>query len=105
MGVCAERDQCVGQRQHTRGHVGMQIEAGDDRRSWSDHLAQAREQLAFAVVEMGGHHGAVQVEIEGVRPCGAGGLDNLAGNSFECVLCDVSRRAGGGPDHRQQDVA
>ena len=54
---------------HRARDVGVQVEARDDRHARPDHLAHAREQLAFAVVEMLGDHRAVQVEVHAVdRP-------------------------------------
>ena len=47
-------------------HVGVQVEARDDRHLRPDDAAHARENLAFAVVEMLGHHRAVQVEVDAV---------------------------------------
>jgi hypothetical protein len=48
------------------GHVGVQVEAGDDRHFRADDAAHAREQLAFAVVDVLGDHRAVQAQVHGV---------------------------------------
>ena len=48
----------------------MQIEADHQRQILADHLAHARENFAFAVVEMLGDHRAVQIEIDGIELAG-----------------------------------
>ena len=67
MRIGAVGDQRVGMLHHFGRHIGVQIEAGHQRQLLADHLADARENFAFAVVEMFGHHGAVQVEIDAHR--------------------------------------
>ena len=59
--IGAEGGQAVGLAQHLGGDVGVQVQAGDDGHGRADGLAHARQQLAFAVVQVLGDHGAVQV--------------------------------------------
>ena len=48
--IGAIADQRVGVAQHLAGHVGMQVQAGDDGHVGSDPFTHAPQQLAFAVV-------------------------------------------------------
>ena len=66
--IGAVRHQRVGLAQHAPRDVGVQVEAGDDRQLRPDDRAQPRQQLAFAVVGVLGHRGAVQVEVDRVEP-------------------------------------
>jgi hypothetical protein len=50
------------------------------------------------------HHGAVQVEVDGIEGLGPDRVQNLAGDAFIRVPRDMRRRAGPGPDHRDQFV-
>ena len=71
MRIGAIGDQRVGMLHHLRRHIGVQIEADHQRQVLADHLAHARQNFAFAVVEMLGDHRAVQIEIDGIeRPGG-----------------------------------
>ena len=54
MRIGAVGDQRVGMFDHLRRHIGVQIEADHQRQVLADHLAHAREDFAFAVVEMFG---------------------------------------------------
>ena len=88
---------------HFGGHVGVQIEADDERQILADHLAHPRQNFAFAVVVMFGHHRAVQVEIDGIEGAGVGdAVDHLIHDAFECILRDMRRWAGGSRDRRDQ---
>ena len=60
-------DQAVALLDHRARDIGVQVEAGDDRRALSDDAAHAREQLAFAVVQVLGDHRAVQIEVDPVH--------------------------------------
>ena len=51
---------------HRARDVRVQVEARHDRHARADDAAHAREDLAFAVVEMLGDHRAVQVEVDAV---------------------------------------
>ena len=55
---------------HRLRHVGVEVQAGDDGDLGPDDLAHARQQVAFAVVEMFGDHRAMQVEIDAVERTG-----------------------------------
>ena len=66
VGVGAVSDQCIRMLDHFGRHIGVQIEADDQRQILAYHLAHARQRFAFAVVEMFGHHRAVQIEIDGI---------------------------------------
>ena len=59
-------NESVAMRDHRLRHVGMQVEAGDNGNARAHQAAHARQKLAFAVVEVLGHHRAVQVEIDSV---------------------------------------
>jgi hypothetical protein len=65
--VGAVGHQRVGLAQHAVRDVGVQVQAGDDGQVGADQRAQPAEQLAFAVVGMLGHRGAVQVEVDAVQ--------------------------------------
>ncbi len=70
MRIGAIRNQRVAVLHHRLRHVGVQIEAGDDRNAISHLLADARQELALAVVEMLGHHRAMEVEVNPVDRAG-----------------------------------
>ena len=70
MRIGAVGDQRVRMLHHFGRHIGVQIEADHQRQILADHLAHAREDFAFAIVEMFRHHRAVQVEIDGVERAG-----------------------------------
>ena len=53
--VSAVRNQTITERQHALGHIGVQIQAGDDGHIRPHQGAQAAQQLAFAVVGVFGH--------------------------------------------------
>ena len=77
MRIGAIGDQRVGMLNHFGRHVGVQIEAGHQRHLLADHLAHAAQDFAFAVVEMFGHHRAMQIEIDGIeRPSGRDAVDH-----------------------------
>ena len=67
MRIGAIGDQRVRVFDHLGRDIGVQIEADHQRQILADHLAHARQNFAFAVVEMFRDHGAVQVEIDGVE--------------------------------------
>ena len=70
MRIGAVRHQCVAVPDHCLRDVGVQIEAGDDRNAIADQAPHARQELALAVVEVLGDHGAVEVEIDPVHRTG-----------------------------------
>ena len=54
---------------HLRRHVGVVVEAGDERDALADGRADPAHQLAFAILMVLGDHRPVQVEIDPVdRP-------------------------------------
>ena len=103
MRIGAVGDQCVGMLDHLRRHIGVQIEADHQRQILADHLAHPRQNFAFAVVEMFGHHGAVQIEIDGVeRPGGFDAVDHHLDDALIGILGDMRRRTGAAGDRRNQ---
>ena len=106
MGIGPVGDHGIGPRHHFRRHVGVQIEACDQGRFRSDHAAHPAQDLPFAVLQMLGHHGAVQVEIDAVQVAHlAQILDELRHDAFEGVFGDVRRRLGRGPGQGPRVVA
>ncbi len=55
-------DQHVGAVEHQRAQVTVQVELGTDRDLRADDGADARQQIALAIVVAVGHHGAVHVD-------------------------------------------
>ena len=70
MRISTVRHQCVAVLYHRLRDVGVQIETGDDRNAIAHQASHARQELALAIVEMLGHHGAVEVEIDPVQRTG-----------------------------------
>ena len=69
---------------HFGRHVGVQIEADHQRQILADHLAHAPQDFTFAIVEMLGDHGAVQVEIDGIERSGGGdAVDHHLDDAFD----------------------
>jgi hypothetical protein len=91
----------IGQIEHLLRHVGMQVEAGDDRQARPDQRAQPRQQLTLCIVDVFGHRGAMEVEVDGVqsRPgqCAARRLDDGAHDAFEGLARHLGRGRGAGP--------
>ena len=65
--IGAIADQRRGEPGHLGREVGVIVEAGHDRQVVAHDVADAAQQLAFAVLGVLGHHRAVQVEIDGVE--------------------------------------
>ena len=81
----------------------MEVEAHDQRQVLADHLAHAGKRFAFAVVMMFGHHGAVQIEIDGIdRSCRSDAVDHLLHDAFEGIVGDMRRWDRGRRDRRDQ---
>ena len=79
---------------HLRRDVGVQVEARDQRNVVANDAAHARQDLAFAVVEMLGDHGAMQVEIDGIERAGGGdAVDHDRHDALKGVPGDMRRRA------------
>ena len=96
--IGAIRHHAVGDLHHASGHVGVQVEARHDRHVRPHHATHAREDLAFAVVEMLGDHGAVEVEVDAVDGTHVGEVPrDLAHDALEGILGHVRRGRGGGP--------
>ena len=66
MRIRAVRDQAIRSLHHRPSDVGVQVQARDNRHARTDCTAHASEQLAFAVVQVLGHHCAVQIEVNTV---------------------------------------
>ncbi len=96
-------DQRVGVFNHLRRHIGMQVETGHQRQVLADHLAHALEKFAFAVVEMLGHHRAVQIEIDRIQwPGGGDAIDHDLDDAFVGIPGHVRARGGGTGNGRNQ---
>ena len=102
MRIGAIGHQRIGGLQHSGGDIGVQVQAGDDGDARAHDSAQRRQQPAFTVIVVAAHHGAVQVQIDGVEVPVVGSGDDLAGNALERVLFDMRRRRGAGPQDRDQ---
>ena len=103
MRIGAVGDQRIGVFDHLRRDIGMQVEADHQRQILADHLAHARENFAFAVVEMLGDHGAVQVEIDRIEPARRlDAVDQDLGDALVGIFGHMRRRAGGSEDRRYQ---
>ena len=103
MGIGAVGDQRVGMLDHFRRHIGVQVEADDQRQFLADHLAHAAQNFAFAVVEMLGHHRAVQVEIDRIERAGIGdAVDHHLDDALERIPGDMGRGTGAAGDRRHQ---
>ena len=88
MRIGAVGDQGVAVRHHGLGQVGMQVEGGHDR-DLPDLRANPAQELALAVGQMLGDHGAVQVEEQGVERAGGGEVGQQHGREpLERVLGD-----------------
>ena len=67
VGVSTEDRDCVGVLDHRRGDVGVQVETRDHGNPGPDDLPHSSQYLALAVVEVLRDHGAVEVEVDGVK--------------------------------------
>jgi hypothetical protein len=106
VGIGAENRQGVAQLDHGRRDVGMEVEAGDQRRLRPDHPADPGQELPFSVLQVFGDHGAVQVEIDGIAVAQAREVfEDLAGDTLIGLFGDLGRRGGLGPAQGQQFVA
>ena len=108
MGIGAERRHRIGQAQHARRHVGMQVQARDDRQAVADDGAQPLQQFALGIVMPFGDCRAVQVEVDRVEAVGRGVAqirDDLAGDALERVGRDAVARHRAGPERRPQRPA
>src|SRR5579872_660737 len=84
----------------------MKIEAGYQGNSASDDRTDAAQQLALAVVEVLGHHGAVNVEEDAVeRTRRLQVLNHRTDDPLIGIFGYVSRGSGRGPHQGHQRVA
>ncbi len=91
---------------HLRRHVGVVVEAGDDRDPIADESADAAQQFALAVLVMLGHHRAVQVEIDAVdRGLRGEVVEDGAGDPLIGRALDIGGGRRRAPAQRQQVVA
>ena len=103
MRIGAIGDQRVGVFDHLGRHIGVQVEADHQRQVLADHLAHPRQNFAFAVVEMFGHHGAMQIEIDRIeRPRRLDAVDHHLDDALKGVLGYMRRRAGAAGNGRHQ---
>ncbi len=92
--------------EHRAGHVGVQVEAGDDRHAGTDNLAHARQQFALAVVEVLADHRAMQVEIDAIDRSGpVQPVDQVADDALVRVARDLRGRRCRAPDEADGAVA
>ena len=108
MRVGAVGHQRVSLAQHALGHVGVQVQADDDRQVRPNDRAQPGQQLALAVCGLFGHCGAVQVEVDRIEPtgqCRDDILTDCAGDVVEGLAGDEARRDRAGPARWQQGPA
>ena len=101
MGIGPVGDQRIGVVGHQLCHRRMQIEHHDDRNIGSDALAQARQQLALAVIRAFRRHRTVEMQQHAVDA--RGGIDDLAGEEVEGGIGDAAGRVGAG--HQRMDEA
>lgn len=88
---------------HVGRDVGVEVEARHQRNILADDAAHARQNFAFAVVEMLGDHRAVQVKIDRIeRTGGRDAVDHDLHNAFERVPGDMRRRACTAGDRRNE---
>jgi hypothetical protein len=103
VGIGAVGNECVGMRHHLKRDIGMEVEADDQRQVLADDLAYAGKRFALTIVVLFGHHGAVQIEIDGVdRPGRSDAVDHLFHDAFEGIVGDMRRRDRGRRDRRDQ---
>ena len=106
MGIGAADHQGRGMPHHPLGDVGMQIEADHDRQIRAEQATQALQELALAVLQMLGHHRAMEVEIKGIDASAAAQqVDHLAGDPLIGVAFHVRGRRCRTPEQRHQFMA
>ena len=99
--VGAVGNECIRMFHHFRRHIGMQIEARHQRQIPADHFAHARQNLAFAVVEMLGYHRAMQIEIDRIeRAGGRNAIDHYLDDALKRILGDMGGGGGATGDGR-----
>ena len=105
MRVCAVSHQQVRHFDHQRRGIRMQVETSDQRLVGPDEIAHPAQQLALSILEMLGHHGAMQTKVDGIigrrvpQP-----VEDLASDMFERMFGhDIGRRRGA-PGQRVREV-
>ena len=94
-------DQRVGMFDHVGRNIGVQVETHNEGQIVADRAAHARENFAFAVVEMLCDHGAVQIEIDGIeRPSRPDAVDHDLDDTLERIPGYMCGRAGAARDGR-----
>ncbi|OIQ71875.1 hypothetical protein GALL_465060 [mine drainage metagenome] len=103
MGIGAVGNERICILNHLGRDVGMQVEADHQRQVVSNHLAHAPQDFTFAVVEMLGHHGAVQIQIHSIDPAGIlDAVHHHPGDTLIGVFRHMGRGTGGAEDCRHQ---
>ncbi len=106
MRIGAVADHRGGVPYHLRRHVGVEIEAGDDRQCGTEQGADAAQQLALAILEMRRDHRAMQVEIDAVeRTRGGEVLEQPRRDALIHILIDIGRGRRRAPRQRHQLMA
>ena len=103
--VGAIRHQSVGQGKHAFGHISVQVKAGHNGQLGPHHRADAGDQLAFAVVGVFSHSGAMQIEVHAVQALHhrrTHVFENGGTNALESIPGHIRRRCGTGPRRRHQ---
>ena len=90
---------------HLGADIGVKIEAGDNRRFGRQRGADAAEERPLAILKMLRHHGAVQIEIDGVGFCRGDVFQQHGGDALERVLRHMRRGRSGTPGKRQKLMA
>ena len=84
-------DERIRESHHRIRDVGVIVEAGDDRHVGSDRRAHPPQQLALAILDVLGDHGAVKVEVNGVERFGClEVVDQPSGDRLEGAPGDVA---------------
>ncbi|MNV62589.1 hypothetical protein D3C71_1551400 [compost metagenome] len=98
-------DQRVGLSQHEFGHVGVQVQAGDQRYVRPDQCAHASQHFAFAIVVVLGDHCPMKIEIHPIGRQRRGNvLQQDRHDALERITRYVRGRAGGAPQGGDQGV-
>jgi hypothetical protein len=90
---------------HLGCHVGVVVEAGDERNSLPDYHTDAAHQFALSILEVLGHHRPVQIEINRIhRPLRLQILDDPPGYLLIGFALDIRGGWRGTPAQRYQLV-
>ena len=106
MRIGAVGDKGRGLLHHSLGHVGVEIEARDDRHVRVHECAHASQKLALPVFEMFRHHGTMEIEIDRIDGQGRCKIaDQHCRDALIGVARDVGRRLRVPPDERDEFVS